>query len=58
MVTFPLLNIKTRMFESQSEEGQSERCRMKDRKGLEERIRGTVIGSERKTKSKPSLVEE
>ena len=58
MVTFPLLNIRIRMFESQSEEGQSERCRMKDEKGLEERIRGTVIGSERKTKSKSGPVEE
>lgn len=53
-----MLNIRTRISESQSEEGQSERCGMKDSKGLEERIRATVIGSERKTKSKSGPVEE
>lgn len=53
-----MLNIRRRMFESQSEEGQSERCRVKDGKGLEEKIRGTVIGSERKTKSKSGPMEE
>lgn len=57
-MTFPLLNIRTRMFEIQSEDGQGERCRMKDGKGLEEKIRGTVIRSERKAKSKSGPLQE